>query len=122
MNLIDVRIVDVLFRHLSCSHIQILHHPVGRPVLVYAQFEAVVFLHTAVAHENEGTVVLRDLLVMRELIDEARLAPAFVPGLRDGCLVEVNTLLQGRHVEMVAPGVHIVIGTDAEAPTLSYGR
>ena len=62
VNLVDVRIVDSLFLHLPCHHIQILHHIVGGTVLVDAQLESLIRLHAAVAHEDEGTIVLDDLL------------------------------------------------------------
>ena len=120
--LVDVRIVDILFLHQASRHIQVFHLVVGRAVLVDAQPEAVIRLHAAVTHEDKGTVNLVDLLELRILVDESCLATAFVPGLRECRLIEVDALLQGGHVEVVAPGIHIMIGADAEAPAFSDRR
>ena len=119
--LIGVRIIDILLCHLSCRHVQELHRPVSRTILVDTQPEIIIRFHAAVAHKDEGAVVLNDFLELRILIDETSLAPAFIPCLGNGRLVEVRTLLQRCHVKMVAARVEVMIGTDAESPSLADG-
>ena len=117
--LAGVGIVDVLFHHLSRLHVEIFYRAVGRAILVNAQSETIVLLHTAIAYEDERTIVLVNLTELRILVDESRFSPAFVPTLREGCLVEMRTLLKLCHVEVVASRVKIMIGAHTDAPTLA---
>ena len=83
----------ILKNALKSPFIQITENAGLNSQALLAQVEAVVRFHTAIAHEDEGTVVPSDLPMVRILVDQSCLAPSFVPGFRECRLVEVDALL-----------------------------
>ena len=122
VDLVRVGLVNGLFHHLSGHHVQVVHHVIGWQVLVGSQLEPVVFLHAAVAHEDERSEVLYDALIAGVLVDKSSLSPPLVPRLGDAPLVELHTVLQGGHVQVVASGVEVLVASHADAPSVSQRR
>ena len=119
--LVRIGLVNRLFLHLSGHHVQVSHDVVGRQVLVGAQLEAVVFLHAAISHEDERTEVLYDALIPGILVDQTCFSPPLVPGLGEASLVELHTVLQGGHVQVVASGVKVLVGAHTDTPSVPQG-
>lgn len=111
---------NVLLLHLAISDIEKLYYIVSGQILVDAQLKTVIFLHAAIAHKDKGTEVLDDILELGILIDKSYLSTAFSKRLGDASLIEMDTLHQISHIEVIATWVEILIGAYANAPPLSY--
>ena len=120
MNLIGIGLVNVLLLHLAIGYIEESDYIVSGQILVDAQLKTVIFLHAAIAHEDKGTKVLDDILELGILIDKSYLSTAFSKRLGDAALIEMDTLHQVGHIEVVAPRVEVLIGAYANAPSFSY--